>query len=74
MSLLYAPNKDWADQLISQCCVFPKGRRDDMVDSMTQALRYLRDAGLAQNDEEVRDEENDRVRHQSRPRKSLYPV
>jgi hypothetical protein len=39
---------------------------------MTQALKYLRDVGLAQTDEETRDEENERVTHRPRP-KALYP-
>jgi phage terminase large subunit-like protein len=72
--LLYALNRDWADLLITQACVFPKGKRDDLVDSMTQALRYLRDCGMAFNDEEVVAEENERVTHRPRPRKALYPV
>jgi hypothetical protein len=29
-------------------------QRDDMVDSMTMALKYLRDVGTAQNEEEAR--------------------
>lgn len=41
--------------------VFPKGKRNDLVDSMTQALKYLRDVGMAQNDEEVRAEENQAI-------------
>jgi hypothetical protein len=52
--------------------VFRKGKRNDMVDSMTQVLRYLRDCGLAQNDDEVRAEDNERVMHRPR-RKALYP-
>lgn len=38
-----------------------------MLDSTTMALKYLRDCGLAQNDEEVRGEENQRVVPQRRP-------
>jgi predicted phage terminase large subunit-like protein len=71
--LIYAPVRDWSEILINQSATFPKGKHDDLVDSMTMALRYLRDVGMAQNDEEVRDEENDRVTHRPRPRKSLYP-
>jgi hypothetical protein len=41
-------------------------------DSMTQALKCLRDVGLAQTDEEARDGENARVTHRPRP-KALYP-
>jgi hypothetical protein len=38
--------RDWAEGMISQICSFPEGTaHDDFVDSMSQALRYLRDAG-----------------------------
>jgi hypothetical protein len=52
-----------------------KGKHDDLVDSMTQGLRYLRDVGMAQNDEEVVAEENERVTHSARRfrRSALYP-
>jgi hypothetical protein len=45
--LVYAPNLSRADQMISDAESFPKGRFDDLVDSMTQALKYLRDHGMA---------------------------
>ncbi len=38
--------------LVHNCAVFPKGSRDDLVDSTSQALRYLRDAGFALKREE----------------------
>lgn len=43
---------EFADELIRQCEVFPRGSHDDLVDSMTQALRHLRDVGLAIRREE----------------------
>lgn len=45
--MIYAPDKGWADKVIHQCSVFPKGSRDDLVDTTSQALRYLRDQGFA---------------------------
>ena len=45
-----------------------------MMTSSTQALKYLREVGMAQNDEDVVAEENERVTHRPRPSKSLYPV
>jgi predicted phage terminase large subunit-like protein len=72
--MVYAPLKDWAELVINQAAVFPKGRRDDVVDSMTQAISHLRSVGLAQTDEEAQAEENERVTHRPRPRKALYPV
>jgi predicted phage terminase large subunit-like protein len=38
--------RDWAEILIKQICAFPEVRHDDLVDSTSQALRYLRDSGL----------------------------
>ena len=37
--------RDWAEGFVSQICSFPASTHDDYVDSCTQALRYLRDAG-----------------------------
>jgi predicted phage terminase large subunit-like protein len=37
--------RDWAEGFVSQICSFPESTHDDYVDSCTQALRYLRDAG-----------------------------
>ncbi len=71
--MVYAPDRDWADMVISECEIFPKGKYDDLVDSTTQALRYLRDSGLAQTDIEVGHAERERVTHKSRI-KPLYPV
>jgi predicted phage terminase large subunit-like protein len=37
--------RDWAEGMVSQICSFPETTHDDFCDSMSQALRYLRDAG-----------------------------
>ena len=37
--------KDWAEGFVSQLCAFPETTHDDYVDTATQVLRYLRDAG-----------------------------
>jgi predicted phage terminase large subunit-like protein len=50
--MIYAPDKSWADMVIDQCALFPKGARDDLVDSTSQALRYLRESGFALRREE----------------------
>jgi len=45
--LVYAPtNFSWADMVITECASFPKGRHDDLVDTVTQALRYFRTTGM----------------------------
>lgn len=70
--MVYAPARDWAETMIDEASVFPKGKYDDLTDSMTQAIKYLRDNGLAQTDEEVHAEDNERVRHKPQL-KNLYP-
>jgi hypothetical protein len=53
--------------------MFPAGRFSDLTDSSSQGLKYLRDVGLAQSDEEVSASETENVRR--RPRlQALYPV
>jgi phage terminase large subunit-like protein len=50
---VFAPDKSWADHLITETEVFPKGKYDDGVDSMTQALRWLRERGMLQRQDEI---------------------
>lgn len=50
---VYAPDRDWADKVITQCEHFPKAAHDDLVDSTTQAVRYLREQNLLRRPEEV---------------------
>jgi phage terminase large subunit-like protein len=44
--------RDWAQDIIHQICRFPRGAHDDLVDSMTMALRHLREQQLAMRREE----------------------
>jgi predicted phage terminase large subunit-like protein len=50
---VYAPDKDWAEKVIIQFEQFPKAKHDDLVDSSTQALKYLRERNLLRRPEEV---------------------
>lgn len=71
--MVYAPVRDWAEMVIEEMEVFPKGRYSDLTDSTTQAIKHFRDTGLAQTDEEVHAGELETVRHRPKP-KALYPV
>ena len=51
--VVYAPDRDWADKVITQAENFPKAKHDDLVDSMTQALKYLRERNLIRRPEEL---------------------
>lgn len=50
---VYAPDREWAQMVIDRCAQFPKGKRKDVVDTVTQALRWLRDNGLLSRRGEV---------------------
>jgi predicted phage terminase large subunit-like protein len=51
--------RDWAEGFVSQLCSFPESTHDDYVDTCTQALRYLRDAGWLEIDPPPRDDWDD---------------
>ena len=44
--LVFAPNYQWADMVIQQVGQFPKGKHDDLVDTVSMAMRHLRDMGV----------------------------
>jgi predicted phage terminase large subunit-like protein len=75
--MIYAPFKDgqwieWAQMVIDEAAVFPKAAHDDLVDSMTQALKHLRMSGLAMRRDEVQYERDEAVRYRKAPA-PLYP-
>lgn len=71
--MVYYPIRDWAEMVIDEMAVFPKGKLDDLTDSATAAIKHLRDAGMANSDEEELAEVNETLRLRSKPR-PLYPV
>ena len=72
--LVYAPDKAWADDVITQCMRFPKSKHDDLVDTVAYAMRYLRKTGFIQRADEVQ-AELDQIRvHQGEPPAPLYGV
>lgn len=44
--LVYAPVRQWSEAVITQCGQFPKGKHDDLVDTVSMAMRHLRDTGI----------------------------
>lgn len=71
--MIYAPDRVWADLVIDEMAVFPKGRYKDLTDSSTQAIKHLRDTGLLRSDEERRAQEIESVKHKGAPRPARYP-
>jgi predicted phage terminase large subunit-like protein len=50
---VYAPVRDWSEMVITEMAMFPNGKYKDLTDSTTQAIKWLRDQGLAPTDEEI---------------------
>jgi predicted phage terminase large subunit-like protein len=71
--MVYAPERQWADQVINQCAQFPRGKHDDLVDTVSQALGYLRKTSMLQRAPEAREDLHQSMLHQSRPSVPLYP-
>jgi predicted phage terminase large subunit-like protein len=44
--IVYAPDRDWATNLIDEMAMLPKAAHDDLSSSAIQALKFLRDQGL----------------------------
>ncbi len=72
--LVYAPDKDWADDVLTEMAEFPRAPHDDYTDSTTQAIAHLRARGLANTDDETTAAEIETVMHRGRPPRALYPV
>lgn len=72
--IVYAPERAWSDMVITEVGMFPKGKRKDLTDTVSQALRWLRDVGMLQlapeRLAEVEDSKQlDNIRHPA----PLYP-
>ena len=72
--MIYAPDRTWADKVIRQCEVFPKGKNDDLVDTVSQALRHLRETGLLVRAPERMAEIDAGRRHVGNAPAPLYPI
>jgi predicted phage terminase large subunit-like protein len=70
---VYAPNRTFAEQVITECENFPRHRTDDLVDSTTMALLHLRERGLLKTGEEYQADEYSEGTHRGRLR-SLYGI
>jgi len=71
--MIYAPERTWSEMVISEVATFPNGKRDDLTDTVSQALRHLRDIGLLQRGVEITADVTEAVRHTGRPPERLYP-
>ncbi len=67
--VVYAPNREWAQMVIDEVLAFPNGKHDDLVDTVSQALIYLRATGVA-----VRMEEHDADEFERRQYRKQMPA
>ncbi len=71
--IIFAPEKDWSDMVIREVSAFPRGRHDDLTDTVAMALLYLRATGVAVRREEHEEEVTARMMYRKKPR-PLYDV
>ena len=57
--MVWAPETDWADEVIEECASFPNGDNDDLVDSTTQALMRFRAGNFISLESDEEDEPTD---------------
>lgn len=65
---------EWAQEAMEQIGRFPRGGNDDIVDSMTMAMKFLRDNGWAIRRDERSAMETARATHKGSSRPSIYDV
>lgn len=61
--IIWAPATDWAEEVINEATSFPRGQHDDYVDSMSQALAYLRRTGVLLTKQEYDDAAEEAMRY-----------
>ena len=79
--MVYAPvpsdgreSYGWVEKVKNESAVFPKGKHDDIHDSMTQALSWLRQSGILSMDGEIDYDYDESIRHRGAPAGPIYPV
>lgn len=72
--MIYAPDRAWAEMVITQVGQYPKGKHDDLVDTVSQALRHLRDLGLLVRSQERIAEIEQMKQFTGRGHAPLYPA
>lgn len=72
--IIHAPDRSWADMVITQVSQFPKAKHDDLTDTVSMALTYLRTTGLLVRGAEYTAELDQGRMHHGAPDEPLYPV
>lgn len=72
--IIYAPERKWSEMVISEVSQFPFAKHDDITDTVSQALRHLRDVGLIARAPERYAEIEESKRFLGNTSEPLYPV
>lgn len=72
--MIWSPDRSWSDTVITQVGQFPAGKHDDLVDTCSGALRYLRNIGLLTRLPERVSEIEQMKQHIGRQPQPLYPA
>ena len=59
--MVWAPETEWAQELVEECAAFPNGDHDDMVDSTTQALLRFRSGNFISLNSDYDDEPSEQT-------------
>ena len=57
--LIWAPDEQFAEEMIEECASFPYGDHDDLVDSMTMAVMRFRQGGFLPHPEDYEEEKTE---------------
>ena len=60
--MIYAPDQEFAEEVIEECAAFPFGDHDDLVDSTTQAIMRFRQGGFVLHPDDEKDEVVNKVK------------
>ena len=71
--MVYAPDRTWANMVIDEAAVAPRGRYDDLTDSLTQAIFWLRSNGFLERREEQFVKKQEAMKQYKAPA-PLYPI
>lgn len=71
--IVYAPDKDWADEIINEVAAFPYSKHDDYVDTVSMALGWCRKTGVVLRVAEHEEDELERNRFR-KPLKVPYSI
>ena len=62
--MVWAPEAEWAEEVIAETTSFPRGAHDDYVDCLGQMLLWARKTGLAITKAEFRETEDEAMQYQ----------